>query len=231
MKTRSDKPVYLQVEENLRSDILSGKYKKGDYIPAEAQLCKEYDVTRATVRNALTRLINDGLITSVKGKGYYVTLNKIKYSVWNFSGFTDMVLAKGRTPKSKVLVHEVVQIEDEEYLCIKRARCIAEEENGALTIDTSFLPLKIFNGIENYDFENESLYRVIKEDYEIVPYEVEFSLKPIVGNQDTDEYFVSEGNMFLYLEGVVYDKDRNELEIVKVIYSELIDFKIVSSVI
>ena len=231
MKSSNNKPIYLQVEENLRSDILSGKYKKGDYIPAEAQLCKEYDITRATVRKALTRLINDGLITSVKGKGYYVTLNKIKYSVWNFTGFTDMVLSKGRTPKSKVLVHEIVRIENEDYLYIKRARCIAEETNGALTIDTSFLPLKIFKGIEKYDFEKESLYRVIKEDYEIIPYEVEFSINPIEGNKDTDTYFVSEGNIFLFLEGVVYDKDRNELERVKVIYSELIDFKIVSSVI
>lgn len=230
MKTRSKKPVYLQVEENLRSDILKGKYKKGDYIPAEAQLCREYDTTRATVRNALTRLINDGLITSVKGKGYYVTLNKIKYSIWNFSGFTDMVNAKGKTPKSKVLTQEIVEIDGEDFLCLKRVRSILEESNGALTIDTSFLPMKIFKDIDKYDFENESLYRVIKEDYDVIPHEVEFSVKPVVGNDETDEYFDSEDNIFLFLEGVVYDKDRNALERVEVIYSELVDFKIVSSV-
>lgn len=231
MKKNNNKPVYLQVEENIRKDILSGKYNRGDFIPAEAQLCREYDITRATVRNALTRLINDGLIAAVKGKGYYVTMNRIKYSIWNFSGFSDLVKAKGKTPKSVVLVNEIVQIEDEDYLCIKRVRCIEEEINGALTIDTSFLPMKLFKGIEKYDFENESLYRIMKEDYEIFPHEVEFSLKPIMGNQDTDKYFQSEGNSFLLLEGVVYDKDRNELERVKVVYSELIDFKIVSSVI
>lgn len=228
---KNEKPVYLQVEQNLRNDILSGKYKKGDYIPAEAQLCRQYDITRATVRIALSRLISDGLITSVKGKGYYVTLNKIKYSIWNFSGFSDMVLAKGKTPKSKVLVSEIVQIDNEDYLCLKRVRSIEEESNGALTIDTSYLPLKVFKGIEKYDFEKESLYRVIKEEYQIIPHEVEFSIKPIEGNKETDAYFVSEGNIFIMLEGVVYDQERNELERVIVVYSELIDFKIVSSII
>ncbi len=230
MKTKSKKPVYLQVEENLRNDILSGKYQKGDYIPGESQLCKDYDTTRATVRNALTRLINDGLIHAVKGKGYYVTLNRIKYSIWNFSGFTDMVLSKKKTPKSKVLTKEIVKIGNEDYLCLKRVRSIEEEKNGALTIDTSYLPMNLYSGIESYDFENESLYRVIKEDYKIIPYEVEFSVKPVFGNEETDAYFESEDNVFLLLEGIVYDKDRNELERVHVIYSELVDFKIVSSV-
>lgn len=230
MKKNNEKPVYLQVEEDLRNDILSGKYNKGDYIPAEAQLCKQYDTTRATVRNALTRLIGDGLITSVKGKGYYVTLNKIKYSIWNFSGFTDMVNSKGKTPKSKVLENKIVNIDNEDYLCLKRVRSIAEESNGALTIDTSYLPMKYFEGLETYDFEDESLYRVIKEEYGIIPKEVEFSIKPVAGNKDTDAYFVSEENSFLFLEGVVYDENRNAIEKVNVIYSELVDFKIISSV-
>jgi DNA-binding GntR family transcriptional regulator len=227
-----EKPMYLQVEEGLRNDILSGKYNKGDYIPAEAELCRQYGITRATVRKALSKLIGDGMIVSQKGKGYYVTLNKIRYSMWNFSGFTEYLSSRNLTAKSEILKNEVVQMDGEDYLCLKRARFIdGDPAAGALTIDTSYIRLESFEGIEAHDFSRDSLYRVFKEEYGVYPYEIEFIAKPIEGNKETSEHFKSEGNIFLKLEGTVYDESRNILEKVEVIYSELIDFRIVSTII
>lgn len=62
-------PRYLQLAGALREGILSGKYKRGVQFPTETQLCGEFDVSRYTVREALRRLENEGLIARKRGSG------------------------------------------------------------------------------------------------------------------------------------------------------------------
>ncbi len=62
-------PRYLQMAGALREGILSGKYKRGVQFPTETQLCGEFDVSRYTVREALRRLENEGLISRKRGSG------------------------------------------------------------------------------------------------------------------------------------------------------------------
>ena len=56
-------PFYYQLYNILRGEILRGDWKPGDLIPSEAELTAEYDLSRATVRQALDMLANDGLIS------------------------------------------------------------------------------------------------------------------------------------------------------------------------
>lgn len=71
--TKSGKtPRYLQVAGELREAVLAGKFSKGDPFPTETELCRRYDVSRFTVREALRRLQNEGLITRKRGSGTVV---------------------------------------------------------------------------------------------------------------------------------------------------------------
>lgn len=67
-------PHYIRIAETLRRHIAAGDYQPGDLLPSEAQLMTEFRVSRHTVRAALARLGQDGLITRVKGKGSIVNL-------------------------------------------------------------------------------------------------------------------------------------------------------------
>lgn len=62
-------PRYLQLAGELRESILSGKFANGVQFPTETQLCREFDVSRYTVREALRRLENEGLIQRKRGSG------------------------------------------------------------------------------------------------------------------------------------------------------------------
>ncbi|MEO0462925.1 MAG: GntR family transcriptional regulator [Pseudomonadota bacterium] len=69
-KTKAGKvPRYLQLAGELREAILAGKYTQGTQFPTETQLCRDYDVSRYTVREALRRLENEGLIQRKRGSG------------------------------------------------------------------------------------------------------------------------------------------------------------------
>lgn len=65
-------PRYLQVAGELREAIVSGRYADGRQFPTETALCAQYNVSRFTVREALKRLQNEGLIERKRGSGTVV---------------------------------------------------------------------------------------------------------------------------------------------------------------
>ncbi len=71
-------PMYQIIERDLRVSILEGKLKQGDMIPSETELSARYKVTRMTVRQAINNLLVDGYIYRHKGKGTFVTFNKME---------------------------------------------------------------------------------------------------------------------------------------------------------
>jgi GntR family transcriptional regulator, transcriptional repressor for pyruvate dehydrogenase complex len=61
-----------RIYEQILEQIVSGKYAVGDRLPSENQLAAEYDVSRAVVREAFSRLIADGVVASRQGAGTFV---------------------------------------------------------------------------------------------------------------------------------------------------------------
>ena len=69
----SNVPSYVPIYDRLYSDIMNGVYENGSKLPGEAALAEKYDVSRNTVRQALTVLVEDGLVEKIQGKGTFVT--------------------------------------------------------------------------------------------------------------------------------------------------------------
>ena len=68
----SDRPIYKQIADQLRSSIQSGEYPPGAALPSEAALSGTFAVTRMTVRQALDVLKAEGLVRSEHGRGVFV---------------------------------------------------------------------------------------------------------------------------------------------------------------
>ncbi len=66
-------PLYFQLKNILKSRILSKELKGNERLQTEAELCAEYNVSRVTVRQALSELMKDGLIYRERGRGTFVT--------------------------------------------------------------------------------------------------------------------------------------------------------------
>ena len=67
------KPLYLQLEDILRAQIMEGVLKHHEAIPSENELSRIYDLSRMTVRGVITRLVSEGLLYRVPGKGTFVS--------------------------------------------------------------------------------------------------------------------------------------------------------------
>lgn len=225
-------PVYLQLKNILKGSILSGEIGQNEMIPSETQLAETYKITRTTVRRAISELVNENLLRSEHGKGTFVSLKPLSYSMWNFNSFTDYVQKKGKTPASRVLTTEVQFIDGKEYYRLERARGIQEDNSILfLTVDVSLIPLDRFPGIMKYDFSKRSLYDVMRKEYGIAPKVVELVIKPhIVDPRIARIFGVAENIPLLMVKGDVSSEDNLHVEKTQVIYSPNVDFKLVTRI-
>jgi GntR family transcriptional regulator len=88
-----------QAAEQLRSSILDGRRSAGERLPSEPDLAREFGVSRATLRDALRALEDEGLVRRVHGSGTYVTGRPLlRNNLERNSGVTDVIASFGQTP-------------------------------------------------------------------------------------------------------------------------------------
>lgn len=73
MLDRGPTPLYSQLKSILESKIQSQQWKENDRLPSEGELCKQFSVSRITVRQALSELLKAGLIYRDRGRGTFIT--------------------------------------------------------------------------------------------------------------------------------------------------------------
>ena len=71
-------PVYIQIHNQLRSNIEEGKWQVGQKIPAERELATEFGVSRMTLRQAIQTLVDEGVLERRVGSGTFVANRKFK---------------------------------------------------------------------------------------------------------------------------------------------------------
>jgi DNA-binding GntR family transcriptional regulator len=100
-------PLYFQIAENLRTAIDSGRLRPGEHLENELQLCEHLGVSRPTVRQAIDRLVQDGLIQRQRGVGTVIVSRRINRRLALSSLFDDLEATK-RHPKTTILRAEEV---------------------------------------------------------------------------------------------------------------------------
>ncbi|MEM8878925.1 MAG: GntR family transcriptional regulator, partial [Pseudomonadota bacterium] len=65
----SQQPVWQQIRASLAGEIASGKRAGGSMLPTEAELSRQFEVNRHTIRRALRALAEDGLVRAEQGRG------------------------------------------------------------------------------------------------------------------------------------------------------------------
>ncbi len=104
LDTTISTPLYKQLEETLLAEIENGTYKAGMQIPTENELSEHYQVSRVTVRKALTSLTEAGYLERKPGKGTFVANPKLTRSISsNILGFTEICRMMDIVPGAKTL--------------------------------------------------------------------------------------------------------------------------------
>lgn len=91
-------PLYYQLKRILLDRIENNELKPGDVLPTEQQIQEMYDVSRTTVRQALSELADEGLIVRHRGRGTFVSKPKVHHMPEKYPDLSDYMMVQGLTP-------------------------------------------------------------------------------------------------------------------------------------
>lgn len=173
LNRRSGLPLYQQLYEVLRAQISSGVWRPGDMLPTENSLLDQYQVSRATVRQALDALVQEGLIYRERGRGTFMAHPTVQQGLVRIVSFTEDMRQRGFEPGTDVLSAELIPANDDlvkvldievgdELARIERLR-LADGE--PMSIEISYLVHRYCPGILRHDYARNSLREVLERAY------------------------------------------------------------------
>jgi GntR family transcriptional regulator, phosphonate transport system regulatory protein len=139
-------PIWSVIAETLTTEIRSGHYASGAKLPTEAALAARFGVNRHTVRHALARLAEAGLVHARRGSGVFVTARPTEYRLGQRVRFHQNVLAVGQTPSRQITRAET--------------RASDAEEAGALALPLA-ATVHVVEGISLADGQPVAAFRSV----------------------------------------------------------------------
>ncbi len=161
--------LYVQLTRILIEEIRSGKWHAGQRIPSEEDLCKKYNVSKITVRQAINNLSSEGYLMKYQGKGTFVTGILPEGCLAMKTRLTEEMFGEEVNVEKKVLFRgikksfqdakEFLKTDDKLYYVLNKR--IVNGKTACL--EESFVPYHFIPEIESIDFTNSSLYSVLQD--------------------------------------------------------------------
>ncbi len=202
-------PQYRKLYETLRKHIVEGVYKEGDLLPSENELCQLYGMTRPTVRQSLSALVSNGYIRKHQGKGSIVHRLPREIGILSVAGTTSAV--GNRNLKTRIIVRPLLRSWDNDFMfqlseLEKESGCIYMErlrllDGTPIFYDISFIANINLPRITSRQFENRSLFQVLRDNYQLEIKGGEQRIKAIPASLKISKFLkIKKGEPVLHLE-------------------------------
>lgn len=216
-------PLWAQIERAIREMIHAGKYKVGDRLPAEPELAAMFGVSRMTIRQAVQKLVHEGLLTRGRGLGTFVSRPPLVRALNSqyLDGFFATLQAQGHAVVSQVLRFERQPAEEHvaealrlppgaQVFRLERLRLV---DGDPLSIQITYLPVLPLPTLDQFDFSCRSLYDVLRTEYDlpILAIDQRISAKAASPVQARLMH-ISPGFPLLYVEKTSRTTDEREIE-------------------
>lgn len=163
-------PIYIQIHNDIKRSIESGKWKIGDRIPSERELAVDFGVSRMTLRQAVQTLVDEGILERHVGSGTYVARQKVQEKMSGVTSFTELTKAQGKTPSSKTISYHVAtpslseleKLKLGEKELVLRMERIRYADETPICFEVATVPQELVKSY-NKDQVTSSLYHVLEE--------------------------------------------------------------------
>lgn len=212
-KENSIIPMYYQLKQIIINSIENEEIKADEAIPSEPKLMKTYKLSRTTVRKALDELVNEGYLYKKQGKGTFVKGRGFKQGLIKLTGCSEDIKRYGLTPRPHVLdscikypskkVAKMLEIsEDEPTFYMER---VIYGDDIPINKNKSYIPYRLVPDIEKINFNEESLYKILEQDYKIKIEKAIRTVEAILANEEVAlQLQVQEGAPVMLFKGQVF---------------------------
>jgi GntR family transcriptional regulator len=145
----------------------------GSPLPSERLLAERYGLARMTVRTEVDRLVAEGAIYRLHGRGMFVAEPRVAQAVL-FSSFSEDMRARGMAPGSVVRSREVIEagpflarsLEIAAGAPVAEIERVRTADGTPMALERVYLPVERFPGIAEADLEHGSLFELLATEYE-----------------------------------------------------------------
>jgi GntR family transcriptional regulator len=217
----SPTPLYAQIKEILRARILDGSYLPHQQMPSESEMMAAFNVSRITVRQALSDLQNEGLIFRIHGKGTFVSKPKAFQDLGRLQGFGEAMRQMGYETFARVVsLRQVVptpQVQERLQLAkrakvteLQRIRFLNREP---ISLDVTYLPVSIGTRLAKEDLAARDVFVILENDYGLSLGHADLQIGSTLADEGLAQHLrVEEGSPVLVIERTTHTSDGTPID-------------------
>ena len=235
---KSATPLYVQLMEQIEDGIYQKVYLPGAKLQSETEMAKTYGVSSITVKNAITGLVDKGLVERRQGKGTFVSKVKYTKDIKKLNSFTEMCERMGVKAGGRMLENKLVPADEKtaeslkipagsQVIFISRLRFAGREP---VAIEHSYYPLQ-YASLLGKRFDDNSLFEYLKhaENVSVASSEKRIELCRATA-KEAELLEISKGAPLLYIKSVTCTKEREPIYAgTQVINGEIFSFYVFES--
>ncbi|CAN5244860.1 GntR family transcriptional regulator [soil metagenome] len=169
VRTNSPDPLWVQAVDHLTREIAEGRLLAGTRLPPERELCADLNISRVTLRKALLKLVDEGVLQSSHGRGWFVAAGQQKDWPNSLESFSETAERMGLVASSRILRAAIAPatIDEAEELSmapgaplfhLERVRMLSQVP---IALDASRVSAALVPGFDAIDFTRASLYEAL----------------------------------------------------------------------
>lgn len=215
-------PAYVSIHDALKEQIEQGIWKIGDRLPSERDLADTFSVSRMTLRQAITLLVDEGILERRVGSGTYVASRRVQEKMRGTTSFTEIITAQGKRPSTKLISYqrklasqtemERLQLGKTDYVI--RMERVRYADNVPVVYEVASIPEKFIRNVERQAITEHFFKTLTDNGYEIGKSQQVIYAK--TASERVAEYLsISKGHAILALTQVSYFTDNRPFEYVR----------------
>ncbi|HEL0563691.1 TPA: GntR family transcriptional regulator [Streptococcus equi subsp. zooepidemicus] len=215
-------PVYIKIHDAIKKDIEKEVWTIGSRLPSERDLAEHFEVSRMTLRQAITLLVEEGILERRVGSGTYVASHRVQERMRGTTSFTEIVNSQGRKPSSKLISYqrqlasdtEINQLHLEESDYVIRMERIRYADKVPLVYEVASIPEKFIKNVKKTDITEHFFQTLTSNGYEIGKSQQTIYAK--IASERVASYLeVAKGHAILALTQVSFFTDGRPFEYVR----------------
>jgi GntR family transcriptional regulator len=226
--------LHGRIREELREEIVSGRWPSEHRVPSESALMKQYGVSRITVRQALAALESERLIFKVAGKGSFVAAQEKPFQeLGRLQGFAEAMGAMGHETHNRVLSFETTRAdarvggalgigEGALITAIERVRYL---DRKPVSLDLTWVPARIGERLAREDLITSDIFILLEQQCRTPLGHAELSISAALADARTAKLLgLRRGAPVLAIERLTYTREGEPIDYER-IYCRSDDFQ------
>jgi len=184
-------PLYHQLVEKFTREIKNGKWAINSLLPSETELCKQYEISRGTARQAISELVKNGLVCRNQRKRTFVAKPGSVWPVSSFYCFEKETEKNNIKPTREIIKKNIIFPEEfvrkamnlTEETKIYKIVCLVLINHKPIALETSYLLGKLIPGLNQRNLAAIALYEILIKKYNLKITRVREAFEPVLSNK------------------------------------------------